>query len=340
MEFLRSQFEEELNAEGDITIANQAFLPSNILQEMAPEAYDLTFNEWIQSRKTQLIEKADEILEQFDNKLRFEQLALAYRGGAMIPFIGAGMSRASGFPLWTSFLFQLCEESHVTTDTLEELIEEGKYEEAAQELYNDLGEALFNENIQVAFDRTRESVGPINYLSQLFQRSSVLTTNFDCLLERIYENDTNAGFDRVISGKSLNEVLRQITGGSRLLIKLHGDCRQVAERVLLKAEYDAAYTDEKSVENFFSRVIFGNALLFLGCSLSSDRTITTMKNIVSEIGSDALPRHYAFLGLRDGEDRIVRKKHLSEANIFPIWYEAGDDDEAIEALFLKLMDDE
>jgi hypothetical protein len=108
---------------------------------------------------------------------------------------------------------------------------------------------------------------------------------------------------------------------------------------LLKREYDAAYADIGVVKNFFNKVMFGQSLLFLGCSLSVDRTINLMKEIVREYGAEALPRHYAILELKATDDRVARKKHLSEANIFPIWYEEGEHDESLEALFLKLMED-
>ena len=84
--------------------------------------------------------------------------------------------------------------------------------------------------------------------------------------------------------------------------------------------------------------MFGQSLLFLGCSLSVDRTISSMKEIVKEFTPEALPRHYALLELKSSDDRITRKKHLSEANIFPIWYEEGEHDESVEALLLKLSE--
>jgi len=341
MESLRSEFEEEINSEGEVIIAGQPFLRANILRDLAPEAYDLAYDDWLDTRKAQLLEKADSILANYDNEQRFEQLALAFRSGGMMPFVGAGMSFSSGFPLWTIFLINLCDESHVTPDALSKLLVGGKYEEAAQLLHDDLGAGLFNENVQATFAREREPSGPVTYLPRMFPRSSILTTNFDQLIERVFElsDEDDQGIDRVIGGRNLDEVLRQIAGGTRLLVKLHGDCRQVADRVLLKVEYDAAYANEKSVKNFFDRVVFGKALLFLGCSLSADRTFSLMKQIVSENTPDTLPRHYAFLGLRSDDDRVARKKHLAEANIFPIWYEAHDDDESIEALFTKLLDE-
>ena len=130
-----------------------------------------------------------------------------------------------------------------------------------------------------------------------------------------------------------------MAAGSRLLIKLHGDCRQVSDRVLLRSEYDTAYSDVGVVKNFFNRVMFGQSLLFLGCSLTVDRTISAMKETAREVGADKLPRHYAILELKAADDRVARKKHLSEANIFPIWYGEGEHDESLEALFLKLLED-
>lgn len=341
MESLRRQFEEELNAESEVLIANQPFLRANILRDLAPEAYRTAFDDWQESRKAQLLEKAESILSNFDNEQRFEQLTLAYRSGGMIPFVGAGMSFSSGFPLWTAFLYKLCDESHVTTADFSDLLDGGNYEEAAQLLHDDLGRGLFNENIQATFARDREPLGPITYLPRMFPRASILTTNFDCVIERVFEesDENDQGIDRVVSGRNLEEVLRQIAGGTRLLVKLHGDCRQAADRVLLKNEYNAAYANEDTVKNFFNRIVFGKALLFLGCSLSADRTVSLMTQIVTENTPDTLPGHYAFSGLGKEDDRIARKKHLAEANIFPIWYEARDDDESIEALFTKLLDE-
>ncbi len=51
-----------------------------------------------------------------------------------------------------------------------------------------------------------------------------------------------------------------------------------------------------------------------------------------------MPRHYAFLKINDKTDKFQRKKELSVANIFPIWYE-DDHDECIEALLEKLAEE-
>jgi len=341
VEFLRDLFHQELDDDGEIVIARETFTRHDILNGLAPEPYRIAFNEWLEERKDRLLTKADDILKLHDNNQRFDRINAVFESDKLVPFVGAGMSAATGYPPWTRFLYQLCDASHVKKTDLAAMLAKGEYEEAAQSLHDDLGPALFNEKLEATFVHAKPLAGAVNYLPLLFPKQSFITTNFDPVIERVYEStkDTVAGFDMVKSGNSLAEVLRQMAAGSRLLIKLHGDCRQVAERVLLKTEYDAAYADIGVVKNFFNKVMFGQSLLFLGCSLSADRTINSMQEVVKEYGPDALPRHYAILELKAADDPVARSKFLSKANIFPIWYPEGEHDESLEALFLKLMED-
>jgi len=339
MDFLKPLFNTELNSEGNIAIGGSLFERSRILNELDPEAYAIYFTEWLEERKSRLIEKANLILAQYGNDHRFGQLKKSFQFGQLRPFIGAGMSISSGYPAWTTFLYQLCVESHIVKDDLEKLILMGDFEQAAQMLYDDLGANLFNEYLQSVYSKGNDIVGPILYLPVLFPNCSIITTNFDDILDRLYIKEGKTGFDIVMSGAALDEVLRLLTDGSRLLIKLHGNCRIIRDRVLLKSEYDTHYANKGIVKKFFNGVLFGSSFLFIGCSLSIDRTIKTMIEIVKENGAHTLPRHYTFLPLRKEDDRIDRSKKLAEANIFPIWYPDNEHDESIEALLIKLKED-
>ena len=337
MDFLKPLYDEDLNSEGDVEIVGSVFARSRILGELEPQTYTLTFAEWVEERKTNLVLKADEILNKFDNRNRFEQLKKSCKAGSAMPFVGAGLSVSSGYPGWTAFLYQLCEESHVNNGELGRLLAAGDYEQAAQVLHDYLGTALFNENLEGVFSSEKEIFGPIHYLPLLFPATSIITTNYDRLLERVYKG-VGQGFDVVKYGNSLTEVVRLMGNGSRMLLKLHGECDQVADRVLLKAEYDRAYADGATANDFFNRVLFVKSLLFLGCSLCADRTFASMAELVAKYRAETLPRHYAFLELKEDADRVARKKELAAANIFPIWYPEGEHDESIEALLVKLME--
>lgn len=339
MDYLKPQFNEELNSDGDVVIiAGSEFERSKILNGLEPDTYELAFNDWLAEKQEQLLEKASEILSQYDNQGRFDQLVRVHKAGNLVPFIGAGLSIPSGYPSWTAFLYQCCEESGTAKSDLDQLLREGLYEEAAQLLHDDMTPPVFNELLDTTFDVERDIEGAVHYLPYLFNDKHVITTNFDMVLEKVYESKEKA-FDAgsVKSGRSLAEVARILKTKPRSLIKIHGNCHQVVDRVLLLKEYDAAYQNSGDVGKFFDSVIFKDALLFLGASLNTDRTIKKMEDIVTEEGHDSLPRHYAFLELKDGEDRTERKRLLARANIFPIWYGEDEHDESIEALLYKLM---
>ncbi|ALC16379.1 hypothetical protein DSOUD_1601 [Desulfuromonas soudanensis] len=338
MDFLKKKYDEELNSEGAVEIVGYPFDRSRILGELEPTTYDMAFADWLEQRRLRLLEKADEIISQFDNAPRFERLKRTYKAGGSIPFVGAGISIQCGYPGWTKFLYQTCAESHVRGDVLTELLQKGEYELAAQLLHDDLGAALFNENMESVFSSEKDLIGAIHYLPLLYPGSSVITTNYDRLIERAYKG-FQQGFDTIKYGRSLAECVRLMAAGSRMLLKLHGECDQAEDRVLLKREYDAAYADGASVEIFFNRVLFGKSLLFVGCSLTVDRTIKSMIEVVSKYGATTLPRHYAILELKDDDDRVARKKSLAAANIFPIWYPENDHEESIESICLKLLED-
>jgi hypothetical protein len=339
MEFWRPKYHDYLNSEGDVEIIGSTFQRSRILKDLEPETYQLSFEDWIEERKGSLLSVATQVLSAHDNSHRFDALKRANGLRNVVPFLGAGISMSSGFPSWTQFLRELQAESHVVAADLEVLLSSGDFEEAAQLIYDDLGPALFNRQLRECFDRKRTATGSINLLPLVFLGSNVITTNFDKLLESSF-SEQSQGFDQVICGANISEALRILATGARCLLKLHGSCETVADRVLLREEYTQAYGDNGVAKRFISRYLFGKSLLFIGCSLSTDRTIRTMEQIVTEEGSDSLPQHYAFIELKDGVDRVERKKSLAKANIFPIWYPEGEHDESIDALLLALMEEE
>jgi hypothetical protein len=327
---------EDGSSERVISIDGTEFIPSAVLAD-DEDAFNQSFLAWINERKEANLTRANEILAKYENEKRFEKLILAYGSNNITPFVGAGMTIPSNYPGWTSFLYELLIETSISKDILDKKLEEGDYEGAAQLIHDDLGASSFNEHLEIEFSRKRETIGAINYLPELFKESSVITTNFDPVLENLF-NSCECGFDSVQSGKYLEEIMRQSASGSRMLIKLHGDAMQVSGRVLTSQEYQNAYTEESQIKKFFDRYMFKSALLFMGCSLTVDRTIRHMQEVVKREGEITLPRHFAFLEeIKDDKLRRAKKKYLADANIFPIWYPEGEHDQSIEALFVKLL---
>lgn len=337
MDFLKRKFNEELRAKiednENVNIEGSSFTPYSILQDMDPGGYDNAFSEWCNRRKEELLMKADEILGLHDNRGRFNQLRNSYRNGAVIPFIGAGMSIPSGYPGWTKFLWQLRDQTRVRKADLKHLLSQGKYEEAAQALSDDMP-GSFDEAIENTFGHDEDLEGPIQLLPSIFD-TSVISTNLDDVIKRCYDA-TDSSFSETLLGANARELPRYLGQGDKVLVKLHGKANSNSNRVLTYSEYEEHYGNPPCLQNIIE-AISTKTLLFLGCRLVVDRTIQTLIQLVEEKGHEVTTRHYALLSIGIDEDRLARRDELAKANIFPIWYPADEDhDECIEALLWKL----
>ena len=145
-------------------------------------------------------------------------------------------------------------------------------------------------------------------------------------------------FDEVLVGPRIEQYRRLVTSDKRVLLKIHGDCRQSESRVLGVDEYEAAYAASAPTREALALLCRSHVLLWMGCSLGVDRTVALMKEVVSD--DTSAPRHYAFLRLpKDESERIDRERSLAECKIFPIWYDdLEDDDISIMSLLVGLLD--
>ena len=334
MDYLIPMFHDYLNEEGEIDVAGYVFSRDNILKELEKEGYQEALSEWLQQRQIENIARANEILALFDNQGRFRKLREIYARGAIIPFVGAGMSMPSDYPGWTKFLYQVLDETKVRKADFDEVIAKGQYEEAAQMLSDALPVGCFLEYVENAFGANQEICGVVQRLPLIFKQA-VVTTNFDSVLNRCYEN-ANFNFEEELLGPVAEELPKALGENKRVLVKLHGKANSSRNRILTKDEYDKHYQDEQALESVIE-AISNRTLLFLGCSLTVDRTVQCLARIVARRGHEHVPRHYAFLKLNEGEDRLVRRDQLVAANIYPIWY-TDDHDESIEALLEKLTE--
>jgi len=325
----------EITDDGLVSVSGFTITPSDLLENNDPTTFDQAFAEWCLLKREQSIEKATEILLLYDNQPRFSALKLSYQQEAVIPFVGAGMSNPSGYPCWTDFLKDLCNHSSVSLEKLANLLEQDQYEEAAQLFVNSMPRGAFNEFLQNTFIRDDQPIcGAIRYLPHMF-KGSVITTNFDDLLKRLYD-ENSCNFKEDLLGGEAIDFPRYLGQGRNVLVRLHGKATSTKHRILTKEEYDSHYTGDHDLAKVIES-ISSKTLLFLGCSLGVDRTVSHLKELAKKKGADSATRHYAFLPIDDNNSRIIKRDLLAEANIFPIWYKSEDDhDECIVALLEML----
>lgn len=122
----------------------------------------------------------------------------------------------------------------------------GDYEGAINDIIKDLTLSRFERDFERDF-AVRDFVGgPVSLLPMLFNRC-VITTNFDRVLEKVYEQKGAPFMEKVTGRGNASAFYRAIPSGDRYLLKLHGNVDNAGERVLLKSEYEAAYGPDDDI---------------------------------------------------------------------------------------------
>lgn len=248
----------------------------------------------------------------------------------VIPFVGAGLSIPFGFPAWGSFLLDQAKQAGVEKK-IRQMLNAGEYEQAAETLLFERAYQAFHDAIDSSFGShklaDKNLKGAVSSLPQL-AAGPVITTNFDHVLETVFRQ-SNTPFERIVWGAKADLVTMALNRQQRILLKLHGDADDITERVLTKTDYQKHYgsADGSTIDlslplpRLLHQVLVSRPLLFLGCSLQQDRTVTILARVSEQFRAMA---HYAIVEL-PVSDKLYRQRarFLSDHNIRPLWYPNG-----------------
>lgn len=336
MEYFRQRFIEELNDDGPVEISGFTWPSAEVFETMAKHDYESAFTSWVQEEKRLAKERTEEFLRETQCLDRFRALTHRVRADQVMPFVGAGMSIASGFKPWGIFLTSLLADAPQIRADVEAMLSRVEYEEAAQLAHDTLGAGVFAEEIHNQLGKHRQVIaGPVLLLPQIFQ-NTVLTTNFDYVLTHTYAS-AHASFSNEFCGQRLREARQRIGDEPHCLLRLHGEADARDGRVLTRAEYDGAYGGGITLTNILGALLGSKSLLFVGSSLQSDRTYSALCAIRAAAPGEPT-RHFAFLPCPAENERAARRAFLAEAEIHPIYYPADDHDQCIEDLLITLME--
>jgi hypothetical protein len=234
------------------------------------------------------------------------------------------MSKPSGFKMWREFIEEVARIDAALLHNVKQKMDQGDYEEAAQIICDAQNENRLAEQIYNYFHSDYpEAKGPVLLLPILF-RFGCVTTNFDPVLETVYSQN-GLEFVTTYVGRSIIDAPRNSATQQHALFKLHGNANSAHGRILTTREYEQAYSNDRALVGMMQYLASSRSFLFLGSSLSTDRTIKALQKIKADAPLN-YSRHYAFL--RDpGEDRRdARAAELERAEIYPIWYPVDDEE--------------
>ncbi|MEO5814572.1 MAG: SIR2 family protein [Gemmatimonadaceae bacterium] len=235
----------------------------------------------------------------------------------VVPFVGAGLSAAYHLPQWGPLLRSLAPDA-ASIKELDRLLAANEYEAAAEYVFDARGAVQFNQLLAraLALEVDVEKDTAITKLG-LLPTGPIITTNFDKIIETVLVAE---GVPlTVVFGDDRARIIESIQYQTNTLLKVHGDADDPASRVLTRREYDEHYTRwlRQLLRNMATR-----PMLFLGCSLQSDRPVKVLQEVVKE--GQVLVHHFAILALPPAAELEARTRQLTdELRINPIWFPAG-----------------
>ena len=332
-------FNEWLDSEEGATLraANKVdgiSVPSKAFYAGDKEAYDQAFREYRKDRRHEVLNErylCDQFTDNhwFERNLhRFDQLVDQLEAGNVVPFIGAGLSVAGGFPTWANHLSSQGRTAGIDAAHTEEMLARGEYEAVIAEIEASRGRDVFTQEIRDVFSRTGTITDATLLVTELFT-DTVITTNYDRLIEQAFDTGAKNAF-QVING--LNALAEPNTDRVSI-IKLHGDIKTPGQCVLSKNQYDYAYGNggidlTRTIPKLLEYYYKNSSLLFLGCSLNNDRTVHVFRAIKQGIeqkyGDIVIPQHFAIEQAPETEQELVaRNEYLLRLGITAIWFEKG-----------------
>jgi NAD-dependent SIR2 family protein deacetylase len=258
------------------------------------------------------------------NEQRFNQLIERLSEEMIVPFVGAGVSVAGGFPTWANHLRQQGITAGIASEQIEAWLSAGLYEQVIEHIEQTFGPDVFAQEIRDAFSKTGSIEDVTLRIAEVFS-DTLITTNYDRLLEQVFDTGSESDL-QVINGMT---AMERANPESTTIIKIHGDIKHPQRCILGKAQYDAAYGEEeldleRPIPKLLKYYFKNSSLLFIGCSLSNDRTIQVFKHVKELVGDFLFPQHFTIEQAPETQEELVqRNAELLKLGITAIWYEKG-----------------
>ena len=212
-------------------------------------------------------------------------------------FVGAGLSRASGYVDWKELLRGPAESIGLDVD------KEANFIEIAEMYVQSRGNR--GGFIQEIFNQLNKNVveSDSHYVLTNLPLTTIWTTNFDTLIEDTYKlKNKKCYVIKDDAGFSITDIKADVT-----LIKMHGDINSSPKDIVItRDDYEKYEKTHPVMANAFHSALSEKSILFLGFSFTDQNLQKFLGQIRSNFGENAR-EHYTILKEPD-ESEYQRKK--------------------------------
>jgi hypothetical protein len=252
---------------------------------------------------------------------------LMKRRHAPLAFVGAGASRAAGYPDWPALLrlFDKRSEGKASPRYREYVRNLPDTAWQAEEYRRILGRGTFDRIVASTFaPQGSDGVGPVHRAIARLPFRHILTTNYDDCIERAHEDADRTL--RVINWED-DEDLRQFflnlcdDDTTRTLVYLHGKFTNAGDVVLSESSYSRRYLRSEDAQRKLFALLITQPVVFLGFSVNDPDLNHIMREVNARLGGRN-GNHFAFTGYDGPEHKALTSSRFEgKFGIRPIFYE-------------------
>lgn len=240
----------------------------------------------------------------------------------IVPYVGAGISVPFGIPAWGKLLRDIAPVGSVR-DEVDRQLATGSFSQSASIIEDVLGSKRFSEAFKTTFfgrELHRPTQETAVELLPALATSIVMTTNFDRVLESIFE-ENGSRFEKVYLGTSSDGLMEDLQVSRRTLIKIHGDFGDTVNRILTSSEYASGYEVSQSGfdhTRLLMRVLQSRTVLFIGSSIVHDEVYRVLCDLSLE--QHAFPHYSIMPEPKTQDEKSDLQAKLELAGLRVLWY--------------------
>ena len=276
------------------------------------------------------------------NERAFQGIQEQLAKNNLIPLFGAGFTGAA-YPGWSSLLRKMAEPFPNCQVQLNAQLNAGQFEEAASTLREEMGKYAFQEELDQTFGPhtvpdAMEKLTPARKAIPRIFKGPMMTTNVDLCLEELYGHRLEVLCPH--TEYHLPQADRSLQTAAPILFKLHGSVSDREHMVFTKEAYDTVYPcsqEPTPLSKTLSSIFHSRPVLFLGCSLDTDRVVQVLNaccehrsyfalvELPKETENEANPWEPLLVNADGTENEVYRQRRqfMSKHHIQCIWYPCG-----------------
>lgn len=197
-------------------------------------------------------------------------------------FIGAGVSRNSGYPGWADLLSECADDLNINSNTID-------LYSLAQYYANKHSDAELRRIISQKINTFPKSNNLLNNLLEI-DFNNIWTTNYDKLIEKGLE-EKEKPYNVIFSDKNLSSIDKHDKVN---VYKMNGDISDPVNMILTKNDYEHYLKKHPLFLTFLKKELVSNTFLFIGYSFS-DALVLDCLSSINEFLGDSIGCHYAIM---------------------------------------------